>query len=74
MTQEELIQQLENAISTCKKADEDLKEAIGFIHKNKEAGDEEFMRQAWTYIALAIQSLEYKGKELKELFSSNIES
>jgi hypothetical protein len=51
-----------------------LKEAIGFIHKNKEAGDEEFMRQAWTYIALAMKSLEYKSKDLKELFSLNIGS
>ena len=74
MTQEELIQQLENAISTCKKAEEDLKVAIDFIHKNKETGDEEFMRQAWTHLALAMQSLEYKGKVLKELFSSKIES
>ena len=74
MTQEELIQQLENTIIACQKAEEDLKEAIDFIHKQTKTGDEEFMRQAWTYIALAIQSLEYKGKELKELFSSNIES
>ena len=74
MTQEELILQLENAISTCKKAEEDLKVAIGFIHKNKETGDEEFKSKAWTYIALAMQSMEYKSKDLKELFSLNIES
>ena len=74
MTQEELIQQLENTIIACQKAEEDLKVAIDFIHKQTKTGDEEFMRQAWTYIALAIQSLEYKGKELKELFSSNVES
>lgn len=74
MTQEELIQQLENAISTCKKAEEDLKVAIDFIHKQTKTGDEEFMRQAWTYIALAMQSMEYKSKDLKELFSLNIES
>ena len=74
MTQEELIQQLENAISTCKKAEEDLKVAIDFIHKNKETGDAQFKRKAWTYIALAMQSMEYKSKDLKELFSLNIES
>jgi hypothetical protein len=51
-----------------------LKVAIDFIHKNKETGDEQFMRQAWTYIALAMKSLEYKSKDLKELFSLNIES
>ena len=48
--------------------------AIDFIHKQTKTGDEEFMRQAWTYIALAMQSLEYKSKELKELFSLIIES
>ena len=74
MTQEELIQKLENAISSCQKAEDDLKEAIDFIHKQTKTGDEEFMRQAWTYIALAMQSMEYKSKDLKELFSLNIES
>ena len=74
MTQEEIIQKLESAISTCKKAEEDLKVAIDFIHKQTKTGDEEFMRQAWTYIALAMQSMEYKSKDLKELFSLNIES
>lgn len=69
MTQEEFIQQLESAISFCQKAEEDLKEAINFIHKQTETGDEEFMRQAWTHIALAMQSMEYKSKDLKELFS-----
>jgi len=74
MTQEEFIQQLESAISFCQKAEEDLKEAINFIHKQTETGDEEFMRQAWTHIILAMQSLEFKSKVLKNLFSSNIES
>ena len=74
MTQEELIQQLENTIIACQKAEEDLKEAIDFIQNNKQTGDELFKSKAWTHLALAIQSLEYKGKELKELFSSNIES
>ena len=74
MTQEELIQQLEDTITACQKAEEDLKEAIDFIQNNKQTGDEQFKSKAWTHLALAIQSLEYKGKELKELFSSNIES
>jgi hypothetical protein len=42
---------LDAAISACQKA-EDLKVAIDFIHKQTKTGDEEFMRQAWTYIAL----------------------
>ena len=74
MTQEEIIQKLESAISACQKTEEDLKVAIDFIHKQTKTGDEEFMRQAWTYIALAMQSMEYKSKDLKELFSLNIES
>lgn len=74
MTQEELIQKLENAISSCQKAEDDLKEAIDFIHKQTETRDEQFKSKAWTHIALAMQSLEYKSKELKELFSSKIES
>lgn len=73
MTQEELIQKLENAISSCQKAEDDLKEAIDFIQNNKQTGDEQFKSKAWTPLALAIQSLEYKSKELKELFNSNIE-
>ncbi|MBR6937053.1 MAG: hypothetical protein IKH63_05710 [Prevotella sp.] len=66
--------QLDAAISVCQRAEKDLKVAIDFIHKQTKTGDEEFMRQAWTYIALAMKSLEYKSKDLKELFSLNIES
>ena len=69
MTQEEIIQKLESAISACLKTEEDVKVGIDFIHKQTKTGDEEFMRQAWTHIALAMQSMEYKSKDLKELFS-----
>jgi hypothetical protein len=57
----EPFQHLQVYITTFQWEDEDLKEAIGFIHKNKETGDEQFKSKAWTHIALAIQSLEYNS-------------